>query len=536
MRYFRLSVAITLATLLAAQAAWAALASPRNIYRNLAGTRGGDAIAAPVLNPGNQGQIVLGAYFDVRARLLNAESTESAPQLTNIQVWNRNTSDQALPECTREDFIAGLDGLHCYNPLGGVLARVFFREAGTSQLGLSFPIALGCGQTWAGSVTMGDNNLPRVRTRFPVVSSEENGFYVAEIPSETLPFVKNDNATGDETDWHRGFFEIIGIEAIPCDATILPGPDGQLDQRVWQWQKIRPNGKEASNALSAKVFIIQPQSGRSFSYQGSAIARFVEFEGGPIPLGGPLLQTPDEPTLHDCITTGWDRETRLTPEECLSAVNLALSSAGTLGQFDIQDIFLGQTRIAIAMPTRRYRCLNEFYADSEPFSCNPQGEEIACDLYNRLGNRIANPLQPPPGSDPSVPNPSICRLPKDMSLIAIRNAKPDPTADFTLWTWQLPLGSSGKFTIDLAEDEDDEVIHQERYYPPVSDDSRNRAVAPGSHHGPKNLNVQGVPVDGYLGLPVLSVIIQEFTNLSTGGNYGNTTLSDTAQTILLPCE
>ena len=70
----------------------------------------------------------------------------------------------------------------------------------------------------------------------------------------------------------------------------------------------------------------------------------------------------------------------------------------------------------------------------------------------------------------------------------------------------------------------------------VADDSRIRAAATGSHRGPKNLNVQGVPVDGYLGLPVLSVVIQEFTNFSTGGNYGNTTLSDTAQTILLPCE
>ena len=108
--YLRFSVAITLATLLGAQAAAAAVAGPRNVYRNLAGTRGGDAIAAPIINPGNQGQVVLGAYFDVRGRRLNPESIETAPQITNLQIWNRNTSDQALPECTREDFIAGLDG------------------------------------------------------------------------------------------------------------------------------------------------------------------------------------------------------------------------------------------------------------------------------------------------------------------------------------------------------------------------------------------------------------------------------------------
>lgn len=534
MEYLRFGVAITLATLLSAQAAAAAVAGPQNIYRNLAGTRGGDAIAAPIINPGNQGQVVLGAYFDVRSRRLNPEATEAAPQITNLQIWNRNASDEALPECTREDFIAGIDGLHCYNPLGGILARVFFREASTSQRALSFPIAIGCGQTWAGAVSMGENNLPQVRTRFPVVNADENGLYIAEVPKEPLSFVRADNSPGDLEDWHRGFFEIIGIESIPCSATILPGPGGLPADRVWQWEKLRPDGREPSNAISAKVFIVQPRTGRSFSYQTTALSRFVEFEGGPIRLEGNLLDTPDQPTLHDCITTGWDRETRLTPAECISAVNLAISSAETLGQFDIQNVFAGQTRIAITMPTRRYRCLEEFFANSEPFSCHPAGEEVACNLYDRLGHLVENPLEPPPGSNPDLPNPSVCRLPKDMSLVSIRDTVPDPTADLTLWTWELPLGGSGAFTIDLAQDDDDQLIHQERYYPPVSSgDQRNLAS---NYWGTKNLNVQGVPVDGYLGLPVLSVTIQEFTNLSTGGNYGNTTPSDSFQTILLPCD
>lgn len=546
MRHPKLSLAITLATLLApllatllaTQASGAALAGPRNIYRNLAGVRGGKAIAGPVINPGHQGQVVLGAYFDARERGIDPQSIDTLPQHTNVQIWNRNSSDPNLPECTREDFIAGLDGLHCYNPLGGILARVFFREAGTSQLALSFPIALGCGQTWAGSISMGENNLPKVRTRFPIVVSDADGLYVAEIPLDPLPFEKGAAAAGPVDDWQRGFFEIIGIEAIPCEATIVPGPDGTPESRIWQWTKLRPGGYEPSNALSAKVFIIQPQSGRSFSYQGTAIARFVEYEGGPIRLGGNLLDTPEKPTLHDCITTGWDDETRLTPEECISAVNLAISSAETLGQFDIQDLIAGQTRIATAMPTRRYRCLNDYYADSEPFSCNPQGEEVNCQLYNRLGTRIQNPLQPPPSIN-TLPTPTACRLPKDMSIIAIRETQADPTADFTLWTWELPLGGSGKFTMDLAKNSDDIIIHQEKYAPApdgTTSDKRDVAVILSDYSGPKNLNVQGVAVDGYLGLPVISVVIQEFTNLQTGGNYGNTTPSGSSQTVLLPCE
>ena len=539
MRQLKFSMAITLVAVLATQVSWAAVSGPRNVYRNLAGTRGGTAIAGPIINPGNQGQIVLGPYFDARERGIDPQSTNILPQHTNLQIWNRNSSDSNLPECTRKDFLAGLDGLHCYNPLGGILARVFFREAGTSQLALSFPIAIGCGQTWAGVISMGENNLPQVRTRFPVVTADADGLFSAHIPLDPLPFEKDVNATGSIEDWQRGFFEIIGIESIPCGATIVPGPDGAPESRTWQWAKLRPGGHEPSNALSAKVFIIQPQSGRSFSYQGTAIARFVEYEGGPIPLGGNLLATPEKPTLHDCITTGWDHETPLTPEECISAVNLAISSAETLGQFDIQDLIAGQTRIATAMPTRRYRCLNDYYADSEPFSCNPQGEEINCEIYSRLGTRIQNPLAPPPSMDSAQPAPSTCRLPKDMSIVAIRETQPDPSADLTLWTWELPLGGSGKFTINLAKNSEDIVIHQEKYIPARNSSARDqRALAEtlSDYSGPKNLNVQGVAVDGYLGLPVVSVVIQEFTNLQTGGNYGNTTPSGSSQTILLPCE
>jgi hypothetical protein len=126
-----------------------------------------------------------------------------------------------------------------------------------------------------------------------------------------------------------------------------------------------------------------------------------------------------------------------------------------------------------------------------------------------------------------------------MSIVAIRETQPDPSADLTLWTWELPLGGSGKFTIDLAKNSEDIVIHQEKYIPARNSSARDqRALAEtlSDYSGPKNLNVQGVAVDGYLGLPVVSVVIQEFTNLQTGGNYGNTTPSGSSQTILLPCE
>ena len=59
----------------------------------------------PTLNPGGSGQLLFGAYDDVRGN--------NGVQINNFQILNQNTNDPARVDCTVEDFMAGVDGDQC---------------------------------------------------------------------------------------------------------------------------------------------------------------------------------------------------------------------------------------------------------------------------------------------------------------------------------------------------------------------------------------------------------------------------------------
>lgn len=476
---------------------------PSNVYRNSYGTGSPGDIAAPVLNPAQEGQVVLGPLYDVR-------SVDGDAVHTNVQILNRNTADDTLPECTFADFVAGVDGVRCYNPDGGILARVRFRESLDSSAGLSFALALGCGETWAAALTLGANDLPQIRSSAPVVT-DENPVEFVTSDAFASPVSFSMEEPGDPLDWQRGFFEVIGIEALPCRPR-----DGELSPQGDAWDKL-PFGKrsEATNALAAKVFLVRSAAGQSFSYESPALSRFVTLRGGPIPLGGSVLDQLDQPTLEDCITYEPDGTTLLSKFECISAVNLAISSAEGYGQFDIEDLTAGQTRVAVALPTKSYRCGDPLEPRRAPFTCDPAGEEITCTVYDRLGNFSVDPLQPPPVNGQLPPPEPRCLLPRDVSVFALRADYADPAADFSLWTWELPEPETGKFALDLARNVDQALIHREVYpeQTPV-------------------LNVFSSSVEGYWGLPALGVVVQEFANGNVGGAYGNSTPLGSFQTVV----
>ena len=480
--------------------------APVNVYRNSYGTGAPGDVAAPVLNPAGEGQVVLAPYYDVRPE-------DGDARHTNIQILNVNTADASLPECTLADFVAGVDGTRCYNPDGGILARVRFRESLASAEGMSFAVALGCGEVWAGAVTLGPDSLPQLRSAAPVVT-EENAAELITTDAFRTPVPFSMEMPGDPEDWQRGFFEVIGIESLPC----LPR-EGEILPEGNRWDRL-PTGqeREASNALSAKVFLVRPAAGQSFSYDSPALSRFVALGGGPIPLGGSVLDHPERPTLEDCITYEGDGITRLSRFECVSAVNLAISSAEGHGQYDIEKGTAGQTRIAVALPTRSFRCGDPFASQRDPFTCNPAGEEITCTVYDRLGDWTADPLQAPPvNGELPAPEPD-CRLPRDMSVLAVRQDYEDPPGDFSLWTWELPRPETGRLALDLARNAEESLIHDE-IYPEGSD----------------VLNVFSSAVLGYYGLPALGVVIQEFANGSVGGAYGNSTPLGSFQ-VVVRCE
>ncbi len=475
-----------------------------NIYRNAHGTGDTSDVAAPVLNPAGEGQVLFGTYYDVRP-------VDGDAQHTNLQILNRNTNDENLRECDASDFLHGVDGVTCYNPDGGILARVRFRESLESTPTFSFAIALGCGEVWAGALTLGANDLPQIRSGHPVVSGEEiTTFETSDLFSTPVAFTME--RLGEVEDWQRGFFEIIGIESLPCAPQ-----GGTLEPAGNIWSKL-PNleRRESTNALAAKVFLVRATAGLSFSYELPALSRFVMVGGGPIPVGGNVLDNPDRPTLTDCITYEGDGSTQLSAFECISAVNLAISTAEAHGQFDIETATGGQTRIVATMPTRRFACGNPYQSRRAPFTCSPQGEEVACTVHDRLGTFLSDPLQPPPVGGLLPPPEPVCLLPRDLSILALRDSYDDPEADFSLWTWELPEGSSGGLEIDLARDIDGNLIHREYY-----------------SEGSDVLNVLGPPVLGYQGLPVLGVVVQEFANGNVGGAYGNSVILGSFQVVVI---
>jgi hypothetical protein len=464
-----------------------------NIYRNTYGTGDTGGIAGPVLNPGGEGQVVIGTYYDVR--LVDGDA-----QHTNVQILNRNTRDDSLPECVAGDFARGVDGVTCYNPNGGILARVRFRESLESTPAFNFALALGCGEVWAGALTLGADDLPQLRSVHPVVSDENLATFVTS-DLFTTPAAFTMERMGDAEDWQRGFFEVIGIESLPC----LPR-GGAVEAAGNTWDKLpTAERRESTNALSGKVFLVRAAAGISFSYEAPALARFVTVGGGPIPLGGNVLDNLDRPTLEDCLTYAGGGVTPLSALECISAVNLAISSSEAHGQFDIESGTGGQTRIVATLPTRSFACSDSPGSPRAPFECLPQGEEVACTVHDRVGSYNPDPLQPPPLGGIPPPAEPFCRLPRDLSILAVRDSYDDPAADFSLWTWELPAGSSGGVEIDLARDAGGALIHRE-YYAENSD----------------ILNVLGPPVRGYQGLPLLGVVVQEFENGNVGGHYGNT--------------
>ncbi len=463
----------------------------------------GSVYAGPVLNIGGDGQIALGPWYDVR-------SNDGDAQQVLIQIRNSNTGNENLPACTRSDFARGTDGALCYNPYGGILARVRFRDSMLGTQALSYSIALGCGQIWAGNLQLGPNGMPQLRSRFPVVVEEDpTSWRTAPAFEEPQPFTQA--VPGNVTNWQTGSFEIIGVESIPC------APEEPRSFEGNRWAKSDSFLREAaSNHLAAQVFLVRVGAGVSYAYRTPAIARFAARGLGPIPIEGGILNNLDAPTLADCLTFRTDGEQLLTPSQCVSAVNLALTSAQLSAQFDISPLVGGETRVITTLPTLNLNCAEGDPFGTGPFSCDPDGESMRCVVSDREGNTRDASLGAIGGNQGT----NRCRLPRATTEISLRadlsrNDLNDPLPDISLWTDRLPFALSGTLKLYFDRGLSGELLHGETLPDGL-------------------LNVFGRPATGYEGLPLLSLTIQEYRNGNVGGTYGNSTPTGSFDKVLYP--
>ncbi len=505
------SLPIRLALNLAMALLGVLLAGPSDAQENLYENAYGLTVGAPApvnanagINPNGSGQVLYGAYYDVRP-------FDGDAQHVNIQIRNGNTNESDLPPCTPLDFEQGNDGSTCYNPLGGVLAKIRFRDFRRSKELLDFNIALSCGEVWAGRVAVKDGR-PAIFSVFPVVT------LVTEDEIETDDVVGNGQVfsilNAPLEDIGRGYFEVIGMESLPCEPA-----EGQVFLTGNTWERLDCEARSIdctpTNALSAEVFVVRPAAGVSHEYNTTAISRFVYGPFADNAGGGSITPIDptgtDDPTVADCVNIGTSSQSVFNSAQCLSQVNLGLARSRLLAQYDIESVTAGTTDLVVTLPTKGLVCGNDVEGPAAPpFQCQTRvgltvaGEEIGCRVWDRLEHDV-QPDQPifSPATDED------CLLPFELTILGIAQTADavTPRADAALLTGSLPAPESGWVELDLASNSDGTVSHGE-----VVEDGLGGA----------ELNVQGVGVYGYEGLPAVALVLQEFQNGNVGGTYGDT--------------
>jgi hypothetical protein len=403
-----------------------------------------------------------------------------------------------------------------------------------------------------------DGTTPVVKSKFPVVVKNGTGIYAGEVTDDlqvvTAPAFDPNNGgapqpflgigqggVADDADQQRGYIEIFALEALACEPDGAPGTPEEyeigegtlsLDGSVWTRPTAFDDEITASNALSGQVFLVKPTVGVSYGYQMDAITRFVIQGGGSI--AGSNLFGAEDPNFTNCVNLG-PPSTGFGADSCRGAVSLALSKSFLYGQYDIEQITAGNTQMVVTTPGKHLYCTT-LGTDVAPFQCqitspawDPAGirlgalggEEIDCEVYDRQENffkpdapegcGFVSPCEAPPVV------PERCYLPYEQTIISIEAVEDLGTgADVQFLTGFLPAGASGWVELDLTRNLENATIHSE------------------TGGDPSYMQVLGIAVNGYVGLPATGLVLQTFENGSAGGTYGNAIPMTSTQQILFP--
>ncbi|MBY0278133.1 hypothetical protein K2Z84_22590 [Candidatus Binatia bacterium] len=474
-------------------------------------------IAGPRLNPNGIGQYLVGSYYDVRPVGVGN------PTNVNIQIINTNTNNTGLPLCSEADYANGTDGAGCYNPRGGILAKIRFRESKLSKEVLDFVVPISCGEVWAGEVSLGDT-LPIIKSKYPIATSTSNANAIIAddlllngqqfVPSGTLP------AGVTAADVQHGYIEVIAMEALNCEPD-----DGTLDiSSAETWTRLGVD-RTPSNALGAEAFLVRPVAGVSFAYNFTAISAFVGSGLGSI--APQNLFADSNPDWNSCRGLDINLNPYADQFDCVRQANLALSKSRLVSQYDVDPTTAADTNVVVTLPTKYVNCnLNgqgtnyatKRYAGTS-FQCAPEGEEISCTLYNRE-EEFDSPEEPP--FSPSEPG-EACRLPKELTIINITD---DPNVPgilggfgdvvFNTAAANFDPKDSGWLDLDLVRNASGNIVHREIFPNDTTHD------------------ILGAYLHGYRGLPAIGLVAQGFFNGVAGGVYGSIVPSLAEQVVLKP--
>jgi hypothetical protein len=420
--------------------------------------------AAP-LELTDTGQLLFGLYYDVRP-VENPGSGTLDPQVVNIVIHNTAPGDGSVVN-------------------QGVLARVRFRESKTGQEALTFNIPIACGGTWTASLSLDPAteqtqlaSPDAIVVTDPVVASPIS--YAAVLSgSSSIALVVPSDLTF--LDVQRGFFEIVAMEALPC----FPATG---DERSGTYDRLTgcPGSAAACtppNTLAGSVTLVRPLTGSSYDYDLEAIAGFVADGAG----GNVHHLLSPRPSVEDCkVPLNGGPTLTSDPSICRDTVSFALAKSSI--SFPWTDDDLMDDAIAVfTLATKPHYC--EIAAGDfngvpvDPFGCGSVGsgmsETVEC---------TSNP-EPTAGGGATP-----CPLPRVVSVWSVTDlALADARADVSLARSSL-IGNptSGNLELDL---------HAVVAFPPNGHRLRRADDV--------ILVPAGMSFNGFDGLPVLALIIQE---------------------------
>lgn len=446
-------------------------------YSSIEGTAAGNTLAiggvgrraGMTVNPGRTGQVLFGAYFDVRALVLAGGGTDS--QLTLISIRNESTPDKKSS---------------AYDPRGGVLLRMRFRESKYGLPSDNIDIALGCGQTWSGTLSLGSDGIARIRSADPVRS--------ALLPNLVTTLVTLNGSTGKALTWsggldrpldlQRGLIEVFAVEALPCKPTNPP-----ISRTGNSWARIGAGGDATPpNSLSGSVAVVQVLRDTAYQYDMQAVTRHRITGSGS---ASPLLPAAAVPSLTDCVgpVNSSTPSTYTGSPSCIRQANFALSREQLHFRFESHGAT--QTRLVLTLPTRPFSCLLNVDGSltpaypGVPFGCGASGE--------RIGTSVEDDLAVSTGI-------RTARLDRVTTILSIGPER-DPLADVWVRSDGIEIGS---VHVDLARAGSGALSHFE--VPP----------------DPNGIDFLGIGFAGFEGLPVVPLGLQQ-----TYSEFAGTTQAST---------
>jgi hypothetical protein len=437
--------------------------------------RGPGHNAGTGLNPERKGDVLLFPYYDVRD--IGGQSQD-----TYFAIINEDTGP------TTATLV----------PLGGVAAKLRFREWDKSEEVFDADIWLSRADVWVAAITRNAaTNQARITSNdWVIVADTLTTFTVQKTLSGGFDFFWLTDYPAISNNL-MGYFEVIGEERTAEKVTAV----GAIFQ-VTRYP-LGPAGLEVYpdclNTLMGYAYLVRPSRGVAMGYLATAIANFYRTPTTLFDAPGGL-----NPTLLDC-------------EDSLDELEFEISKEDVFAGYDIDPAILGRFSLVVTFPTKHfhfearpyYTLRTALWVYGEPFTGVHMnaGEELKVYIYDRDEHKVT-----PEVSWWSPRDTVTLSLPYEVNIIGLyQGVVPAlyPANPLVRDNVGFSTGTPGYINgwVWLCFD-----MHTRAITPALLP----HPLGPGAA-----FDTYGTNVGVYRGLPLISAAIQEAENPAlTGGMYG----------------